>query len=104
MTLHVQEIVKTLLGPTAENAIIILQVVYLTGCNVCMLMIICDQVSPVLLVRIPHSRFQFAVFLRANFPLDDAALRWVPYGRQRDHADHNNRSRRRALALLQERS
>lgn len=39
-----QEIVKTLLGPTAENAIIILQVVYLTGCNVCMLMIICDQV------------------------------------------------------------
>lgn len=31
----------------AEKAVIWLQVVYLTGCNVCMLIIICDQLKPV---------------------------------------------------------
>lgn len=44
-----QEIVGAVLGPRAEIAIIVLQAVYLTGCNVCMLMIIRDQVKPVLL-------------------------------------------------------
>jgi sodium-coupled neutral amino acid transporter 7/8 len=44
-----QEIVAAVLGPRAEKTIMVLQAVYLTGCNVCMLMIIRDQVKPVLL-------------------------------------------------------
>ena len=44
-----QEIVAAVLGPRAEKIIIVLQAVYLTGCNVCMLMIIRDQVKPVLM-------------------------------------------------------
>ena len=44
-----QEIVAAVLGPRAEKVIIVLQAVYLTGCNVCMLMIIRDQVKPVLM-------------------------------------------------------
>lgn len=43
-----QEVVGAVLGPRAEKTIIVLQAVYLTGCNVCMLMIIRDQVAPVL--------------------------------------------------------
>eukprot|EP01052_Picozoa_sp_SAG31_P029490 SAG31_NODE_2936_length_4892_cov_5.112456_3_plen_199_part_00 len=53
-----QEIVKTLLGRRAEKIVIWLQVIYLTGCNVCMLIIICDQVKPILEAHLNPDSFE----------------------------------------------
>ena len=60
-----QEIVKALLGERAEKVIIGLQAVYLTGCNVCMLMIIRDQVLPIL----THSFGQQSPIVRFLLPI-----------------------------------
>jgi hypothetical protein len=49
-----QEIVGALLGPRAEVMISVLQVVYLTGCNVVMLIIMRDQIKPVLAHMCEH--------------------------------------------------
>ena len=49
-----QEIVGALLGPRAEVTISVLQAVYLTGCNVVMLIIMRDQIKPVLARMCEH--------------------------------------------------